>query len=50
MIKTKNLPGKLDDLTVISGRDGRDLMVIDLEVAIKKEYVLVAVYIPEGIY
>jgi hypothetical protein len=25
-------------------------MVIDLEVAIKKEYVLVAVYIPEGIY
>lgn len=50
MIKTKKLPGKLDDLTVISGRDDRDLMVIDLEVAIKKEYVLVAVYIPEGIY
>lgn len=50
MIRTKKLPGKLDDLTVISGKDGRDLIVIDLKVAIKKEYVSVIVYIPDSIY
>jgi hypothetical protein len=50
MINVKNLPVKFESLTVISDKDGRDLIVINLKIFVKKEYVSVVVYIPEGIY
>ena len=51
MINVKNLPVKFESLTVIGGGwKSTEMIVIDLKVLVKKEYVSVVVYIPEGIY